>query len=58
MDELMQAEMAVQQIGKKDLSEVRAYANPSQGIKSVMEAIAILLQEKQDWSGIKKNVLK
>ncbi|XP_074663059.1 dynein axonemal heavy chain 6-like [Tubulanus polymorphus] len=45
---------ALDALNKSDVAEIRVYQAPPNAIKMVMSAVAILLQEKPDWSTAKR----
>ena len=51
---LERAEEALKKLDKKDITEVRSFATPPPAVKTVMEAVCLLLGEKQDWDSAKR----
>ena len=40
---------ALNSLDKKDITEVKSFANPPPAVQVVMEAVCILLNQKPDW---------
>jgi dynein heavy chain len=51
--ELMAAENAVKNLDKNSIVEIKNFANPPDGVKTVMECVMVLLNEKTDWKHVK-----
>ena len=54
---LKEAEEALKTINKQDLAEIKAFVNPPDAVRLVLEAVCILLGEKTDWANAKSAVL-
>ena len=54
---LASANEAISHLTKKDLAEVRSYANPPRDIMTVMSAVLTVLgKDKPDWATVKKEL--
>jgi dynein heavy chain len=53
MPALKGAEDALKKLDKKDITEVRSFAKPPPAVRTVMEAVCLLLGEKTDWDSAK-----
>jgi dynein heavy chain len=51
--ELAAAQNAVKQLDKNSIVEIKAFAQPPDGVKFVMECVMVLLGEKTDWKNVK-----
>lgn len=51
--ELEAAKLAVSQLDKASIVEIKSFPNPPKAVVIVMEAIMLLLGEKPDWNSIK-----
>ncbi len=49
MPALNKAVSALNSLDKKDITEVKSFANPPPAVQIVMEAVCILLNQKPDW---------
>ena len=46
--------MSLDSLDKSDIAELRVYKNPPQMVLTVMNAVCILLQAKEDWPSAKQ----
>ncbi|CAC5424056.1 DNAH [Mytilus coruscus] len=53
---LDKAEEALKSLDKSDVRVVRTYANPPELVKSVLRAVCVLFQKKDDWANAKQMV--
>jgi dynein heavy chain len=51
---LKAAVQALKGLDKKDITEMKSFANPPKAVKTVLEAVCILLKQKPDWDTAKK----
>ena len=52
---LLEAEEALNKLDKKEISEVKSYSQPPEAVRTVMEAVMIILSsEKPSWANSKK----
>lgn len=51
--ELLAAENAVKNLEKNSIVEIKNFASPPDGVKTVMECVMVLLGEKTDWKNVK-----
>ncbi|XP_078448652.1 dynein axonemal heavy chain 6 [Lampetra planeri] len=51
---LQAANKALDSLDRSDISEVRVFTNPPEGVRTVMEAICIVLSKKPDWASAKQ----
>eukprot|EP01031_Cornospumella_fuschlensis_P040724 gene40724-49662_t len=51
---LEKAERALGSLTKPDITEVKSFTNPPQAVRVVMEAVCVLLGEKETWENAKK----
>ena len=51
---LQNAVKALDSLTKGDITEVKAFANPPPAVKTVMEGVCIMFEEKTDWDAAKK----
>ena len=50
---LNEAQEALKKLDKKDITEVRSFPKPPNAVRTVMEAVCLLLGEKTDWDSAK-----
>ena len=50
---MKEAEEALKKLDKKDITEVRSFPKPPPAVRTVMEAVCLLLGEKMDWDSAK-----
>ena len=55
---LESAVKALKSLSKADITEVKGFANPPPAVKTVLECVCILLNEKTDWDSAKKVMSK
>ena len=53
---LEMAQKALEQLNKKDMAEVKAYAKPHKAVEKVMEAVMILRKSEPSWAEAKKQL--
>ncbi|XP_063222941.1 dynein axonemal heavy chain 2 isoform X2 [Bacillus rossius redtenbacheri] len=53
---LLQAELALGDVSKKDLAEVRSYARPAVEVEKVMEAVMILMRLEPSWAEARRQL--
>ena len=51
---LKAAVQALKGLDKKDITEMKSFANPPKAVKTVLEVVCILLKQKPDWDTAKK----
>ena len=51
--ELLAAQNAVKQLDRNSIVEIKNFASPPDGVKTVMECVMVLLGEKTDWKSVK-----
>eukprot|EP00505_MAST-04D_sp_SCG-Rhode-Island_P000545 Stramenopile-MAST_4_protein_545 len=51
---LKSALQALKGLDKKDITEMKSFANPPKAVKTVLEAVCVLLGQKTDWDTAKK----
>ena len=54
MPALLAAKKAVSDIDRKDINEMRAYANPPQLVLQVFGAVCLLFKKKETWDDSKR----
>lgn len=54
MPALENAIKALDSLSKADITEVKGFAKPPEAVKTVMEAVCILMNSKPDWDSAKK----
>jgi dynein heavy chain len=54
MPALESAVKALKSLTKADITEVKSFTNPPQAVRIVMEAVCVLLGEKESWDSAKK----
>ena len=58
MPAVRSAERALEEINSKDITEIRSFSQPPDLVKFTLEAVAIMLGDKDDWDNIKKKTLQ
>lgn len=51
---LESAVKALQSLTKADITEVKSFANPPKAVQTVMQAVCVMMGEKEDWDSSKK----
>mmetsp|Transcript_28329 Transcript_28329/g.25142 ORF Transcript_28329/g.25142 Transcript_28329/m.25142 type:complete len:530 (+) Transcript_28329:1264-2853(+) len=54
MPALLEAENALKGLSKSEVTEIKSFTNPPDAVRFVMEAVCLLLGEKQDWASAKQ----
>ena len=54
MPALESAVKALKSLTKSDITEVKSFANPPKAVQTVMQAVCVLMGEKEDWDSSKK----
>ena len=52
--ELDAAKASLEKLDKSKITEIKSFPSPPDAVKTVMEAVMVVFDEKLDWSNVKK----